>query len=74
MHFILIKTVLSNNLSYVTIFHCSLRRSHKTSYASKFAPKRNVTGKNNRINTTRQCVKLDRATILIKSPLRDTFL
>jgi hypothetical protein len=30
MHFISIKTVLSNHLSYVTIFHCFLRRSHKT--------------------------------------------
>jgi hypothetical protein len=30
VHFISIKPVLSNHLSYVTIFHCSLGRSHKT--------------------------------------------
>ena len=30
MHFISIKSVLSNHLSYVTIFHCSIGRSHKT--------------------------------------------
>jgi hypothetical protein len=29
VHFISIKPVLSNHLSYVTIFHCSLGRSHK---------------------------------------------
>jgi len=27
---ILIKPVLSDHMSYVTIFHCSLERSHKT--------------------------------------------
>ena len=30
VHFISIKPVLSNHLSYVNIFHCSLGRSHKT--------------------------------------------
>ena len=30
MHFILIKPVLSVHLSYVTLFQCSLGRSHKT--------------------------------------------
>jgi hypothetical protein len=30
VHIISIKPVLSNHLSYVTIFHCSLGRSHKT--------------------------------------------
>jgi hypothetical protein len=30
VHFILIKPVLSDHLSYVTIFHCSFGRSHKT--------------------------------------------
>ena len=30
VHFISIKPVLSDNLSYVTIFHCSLEWSHKT--------------------------------------------
>ena len=29
MHFISIKPVLSDHLPYVTIFHCSLGRSHK---------------------------------------------
>jgi hypothetical protein len=29
MHFILIKPVLSDHLPYLTIFHCSLGRSHK---------------------------------------------
>jgi hypothetical protein len=28
MHFILIKLVLSDQLPYVTIFHCSFGRSH----------------------------------------------
>jgi hypothetical protein len=30
VHFLSIKPVLSDHLSYVTIFHCSLGRSHKT--------------------------------------------
>jgi hypothetical protein len=30
MHFILIKPVFSDHLSYVTLFQCSLERSHKT--------------------------------------------
>ena len=30
VHFILIKPVLSNHLSYLTLFLCSLGRSHKT--------------------------------------------
>jgi hypothetical protein len=30
VHFISFKPVLSDHLSYVTIFHCSLGRSHKT--------------------------------------------
>ena len=30
MHFKSIKPVLSDHLSYVTIFHCFLRRSHMT--------------------------------------------
>jgi len=30
VHFISIKPVLSDHLSYVTIFHCSIARSHKT--------------------------------------------
>jgi hypothetical protein len=30
VHFISIKPVLSDHLSYVTIFHCSLGRSQKT--------------------------------------------
>ena len=33
MHFISITPVLSDHLSYVTIFHCSLGRSHKTGLA-----------------------------------------
>jgi hypothetical protein len=30
VHFISFKPVLSDNLSYVTIFDCSLGKSHKT--------------------------------------------
>ena len=30
VHFISFKPVLSDHLSYVTIFHCSIARSHKT--------------------------------------------
>jgi hypothetical protein len=30
VHFISIKPVLSDHLSYVAIFHCSIGRSHKT--------------------------------------------
>jgi hypothetical protein len=30
VHFILIKPALSDHLSYVTLFQCSLGRSHKT--------------------------------------------
>ena len=30
MHFLSTKPVLNDHLSYVTIFHCSLGRSHKT--------------------------------------------
>jgi hypothetical protein len=30
VHFISIKPVLNDHLSYLTIFHCSLGRSHKT--------------------------------------------
>ena len=30
VHFISIKPVLSDHLSYVTIFHCSIARSHET--------------------------------------------
>jgi hypothetical protein len=30
VHLILIKPVVSNHLSYVTIFQCTLGRSHKT--------------------------------------------
>jgi hypothetical protein len=35
VHFISIKPVLSDHLSYATIFHCSLRRSHKKGLAVK---------------------------------------
>jgi hypothetical protein len=32
VYFILIKPVLSDHPPYVTIFHCSLVRSHKTGF------------------------------------------
>ena len=43
MHFISIKPVLSDHLSYVTIFHCSSGRSHKTGLIVllKYKPKGN---------------------------------
>ena len=36
MHFILIKPVLSDHLPYLTIFHCSLGRSHKAGLTRLF--------------------------------------
>jgi hypothetical protein len=38
VHFISIQLVLSKHLSYVTIFHCSLGKSHKTGLTNLLNP------------------------------------